>query len=242
MKYLEILKNHLATFITIFTAIFFVLGHIAAFGYYNSWGVDYLAIAEPDTGLKFSLFAPVKTLLVALASAVLLFFLFAMNTKSEKLFTPLAKENPDLKSLVLRASNEALKPIIALLFLLFLFYFISAEPQKNMLKSKTFNPLLVKTSDKDADLSCVYLVGSVADFYLFAELDENIKMIPKSKVESIEFMFKGNPTDAKDDASRQKMKQFDIDKRENLEKLWREEWTKRCSKKSDFKNFNFRSL
>lgn len=218
--------------------VFFALGHIAAFAYYNSWGVDYLTIAEPDTGLKFSLSAPLKTMLVALISFFIVFSFVKANLDANKRkYSP--NENIRNNNLLIWGGlKDFFVPTVGIIILFILFYFVSAEPQKNMLKKREFNPLLVKTANKDNFLHCVYLVGSIADLYLFAEMDGNIKMIPKSKVETIEFMFKGNPSElGGEPLNLEGMQSF-----KNLEKAWQDEWKHRCNKNSEFKYFDFKSI
>lgn len=234
--------------ISIFT---FILGHSAAYFYYSGWGVDYLKFAEIDSGLSFILSSPYKSLIT-----VILFTSFIILPSIFGWFAGFVR--PEIfKRKFIGTVITWVAAFMSVWLWSALFQTISSGANSTEVKERLYNPYIVWTSDEKRNLRCVYFVGSLGGFEIFANRNNNIHFLKKETIVAMEYVFSGFPTEIKK-LNLLKLIAPSVNEMNNLNPLttislriseynqlkseWEAEWDLSCKNNDGFTHFDFKQF
>jgi hypothetical protein len=230
----KILKNapFLLTLISILT---FIIGHISAYFYFSSWGVDYFQWASLDSGVAFAISSPLKilsTIAIPILFSILLMIAADLMDQYRKFSSVLNFDD--------FSAEDFFAKLLVFFLVCFLIYFsanqITASSEIEEVRNRVFRPMNVELSDDKQKLRCVYLVGTLGDIRVFSYSNFSLVFVPKSNINLISYLSSYPPIEFKNTG------RFSIDlntKYSEQLKIWSQFWESECALPEGYQDFKF---
>ena len=228
------IKEHIPLFLTLSSIFIFAIGHVSAYFYYSSWGVDYFQWVTLESGVTFALSSPLKIISTISMPFLLLLFAATLGYLINKCRSIIRAENKT------EAFNDILQSLFLFAGLIFIIYiarqFIIGHSELQLVRNKLYRPMSVVFSDSTDRLKCVYFVGTLGDVRVFSHSNFSLSFIQKDKIQSISYMFSFPPI--KSTGSSRTGKEFNAKYDEQIQ-IWSANWQLECPSLEGYKDFDF---
>ncbi|WP_067101895.1 hypothetical protein [Marinomonas atlantica] len=200
------------------SAILFTLGHVFAWAYYDTLGVDYMKLATIDSGFSFLLNNPVLFFFIIILIAFVGFPIVDMYKKVRSRLIQCSL----FIYMFFELFSLALIPVAILMINFFMGYGITADMREET-RDWLYDPIYVKASS--IELRCVRNLGVIGNYNVFYDSDLRISLLKSSDIKEIQQEFLGVP--------KKYMENF-----HEKNGHWRESWQRICYSDSyDEENF-----
>ena len=235
------LKSMELGILAIMTAFVFLFGHVSAYFYYSSWGIDYFNNADSITPYIFTMSSFGVFVSTIVCALLFVFFIPFLGY----LFEPLEPKHGD--GLLVWVYNKSLYflsfltfcALLALLFIIIgiLINYISSNATKESVRNKLYQPVNIYLSTGEK-FFCVFNIGKLGSSTVFVSTQLQPLYISTSQISQMYNPMGIPPKKEFNEGKADVNNEFFEDEY----KVWISEWSRRCSSDlvyNDYPDFDF---